>query len=131
MKNNTKRKVTDGGAKTWYFPDGYLPEKTNKGTMEAHEALMLFNASAKDADVLIDVYFSDRDPVKDIPVKVGAERVIALRLDHPEDLTGLKIPPLTQYALRVRSSISIVVQFGRLDTTQENMAYYCGIGYCE
>jgi hypothetical protein len=121
----------NGGAKTWYFPDGYLPEKNSKGTMEAHEALMLFNTSAKDAEVLIDVYFSDRDPVKDISVKVGAERVISLRLDHPEDLAGLKIPPLTQYALRIRSNINIVAQFGRLDTTQDNMAYYCGIGHSE
>ena len=121
----------DGGAKTWYFPDGYLPEKLSAGKMEAHEALMLFNTSAKDADVLIDVYFSDRDPVKDISVKVGAERVISLRLDHPEDLAGLKIPPLTQYALRIRSNINIVVQFGRLDTTQDNMAYYGCIGHSE
>lgn len=123
--------MAKGGAKTWYFPDGYLPEKNSKGSMEAHEALMLFNTSAKDADVLIDVYFSDRDPVKDISVKVGAERVIALRLDHPEDLAGLKIPPLTQYALRIRSNINIVAQFGRLDTTQDNMAYYGCIGHSE
>jgi len=120
-----------GGAKTWYFPDGYLPEKSSKGVMEAHEALMLFNASNTNADVLIDVYFSDRDPAKDIPVKVGAERIIALRLDHPEDIGGLEIPPLTQYALRIRSNINIVAQFGRLDTTQNNMAYYGCIGYNE
>ena len=120
-----------GGAKTWYFPDGYLQEKSSEGVMEAHEALMLFNASNTNADVLIDVYFSDRDPAKDIPVKVGAERIIALRLDHPEDIGGLEIPPLTQYALRIRSNINIVAQFGRLDTTQNNMAYYGCIGYNE
>ena len=121
----------NGGAKTWYFPDGYLPEKSATGLMEAHEALMLFNTSAIEADVLIDVYFSDRNPAKAISVKVGAERVIALRLDHPEDLAGLKIPPLTQYALRIRSNINIVAQFGRLDNTQDNMAYYGCIGYSE
>lgn len=99
--------------------------------MEAHEALMLFNTSETEADVLIDVYFSDRNPAKEIPVKVGAERIIALRLDHPEDLGGLTIPPLTQYALRIRSNINIVAQFGRLDTTQNNMAYYGCIGYSE
>ena len=123
--------MTNGGAKTWYFPDGYLPEKSSEGIMEAHEALMLFNTSATEADVLIDVYFSDRSPAKAIPVKVGAERIIALRLDHPGDLGGLEIPPLTQYALRIRSSINIVAQFGRLDTTQNNMAYYGCIGYSE
>jgi len=123
--------MTHGGAKVWYFPDGYLPEKTAGGKMEAHEALMLFNTSSKEANVLIDVYFSDRAPVKDIAVKVAPERVIALRLDHPEDFSGVKIPLLTQYALRIRSNINIVAQFGRLDTTQANMAYYVGVGYNE
>jgi len=120
-----------GGAKIWYFPDGYLPEKSAEGKMEAHEALMLFNTNDKEADILIDVYFSDREPVKDISVKVEPERVKTLRLDHPQDFLGLKIPPLTQYALRIRSNINIVAQFGRLDTTQVNMAYYMGIGYSE
>ena len=120
-----------GGSKVWYFPDGYLPEKTAGGQMEAHEALMLFNTNEKEADVRLDIYFSDRAPVKDITVKVPPERVITLRLDHPQDLGGLKIPPLTQYALRIRSSINIVAQFGRLDTTQANMAYYIGVGYNE
>ena len=123
--------MTRGGAKVWYFPDGYLPEKSAGGKMEAHEALMLFNTNKKEANVLVDVYFSDREPVKDIPVKVEPERVKTLRLDHPQDFSGVKIPPLTQYALRIRSNIKIVVQFGRLDTTQTNMAYYAGIGYNE
>lgn len=120
-----------GGAKTWYFPDGYLPEKTNNGEMEAHEALMLLNTTKQDAEVLIDIYFSDRDPVKDISLKVGAERIKTLRLDDPNDIGGLDIPPLTQYSIRICSNINIVAQFGRLDTTQTNMAYYGCIGYSE
>ena len=48
----------NGGAKTWYFPDGYLPEKIDNGEMEAHEALMLLNTNKQEADVLIDIYFS-------------------------------------------------------------------------
>ncbi len=119
----------NGGAKTWYFPDGYLPEKNNSGPMEAHEALMLFNTNNEAALIMIDVYFSDSAPAKDIAVEVAPERIKTLRLDHPQDLGGLKIPPLTQYALRIRSNINIVAQFGRLDTTQSNMAYYTGQGY--
>ena len=121
----------EGGKKVWYFPDGYLPEKSSVGAMEAHEALMLFNTHEKPVAVKIDIYFSDRAPAKDIAVTVPAERIIALRMDHPEDLAGNKIPPVTQYALRIRAEEPIVVQFGRLDTTQNNMAYYVGIGYCE
>jgi len=121
----------NGGAKTWYFPDGYLPEKSIDGKMDAHEALMLFNAGGEEANVKIDVYFENREPVKDIAVTVDAERVKTLRLDKPSDMGGLKIPVLTQYSLRVRSDKNIVVQFGRLDTTQNNMAYYTGASYHE
>ena len=54
-----------------------------------------------------------------------------LRLDHPEDLNGTVIPKLTQYALRITASQPVVAQFGRLDTTQNAMAYYVGVGYAE
>ena len=116
------------GSKIWYFPDGYLPQKNSEGRMEAHEALMLLNVTDRPANVKLDFYFSDRDPAKDIPVTVEPERVIALRLDHPDDIGGLSIPPLTQYAIRARSDVDIVAYFGRLDTTQVNMCYY-GFGF--
>ena len=117
------------GARVWYFPDGYLPEKVGSGPKEAHEALMLLNPNPGPASVRLDFYFDDRNPVKDIPVEVGSERVKTLRLDHPEEIGGLQIPPLKQYAIRVRSDIPIVVQFGRVDTTQSNLAYYGCMGY--
>lgn len=123
--------MSAAGAKTWYFPDGYLPAKSVKGDMEAHEALMLLNTGDSAARVTLDVYFSDRLPIKDIRINVPAERVIALRLDHPEDMGGHEIPLLTQYALRVVSDTNVVAQFGRLDTTQNNMAYYGSMGYSE
>lgn len=72
-----------------------------------------------------------RPPKPDIKVTVPAERIIALRMDHPEDLNGAVIPYLTQYAIRITAAASIVCQFGRLDTTQEAMAYYLCPGYAE
>lgn len=123
--------MSEGGKKIWYFADGYLPEKNPASSMEAHEALMLFNTSEETIRAVIDVYYADREPVKGITVEVPAERIITLRLDHPEDLNGTVIPKLTQYALRITASHPVVVQFGRLDTTQNAMAYYVGVGYAE
>lgn len=131
MAVNNEKCVTRGGARIWYFPDGYLPEKVGEGPMEAHEALMLLNTNATPAEVSLDFYFENREPVKNIPVNVAAERVLALRLDHPRDIGGLEIPPLVQYAIRVRSNVPIVALFGRLDTTQTNMAYYSPAGFFE
>lgn len=123
--------MTSGGKKIWYFPDGYLPEKVNNSKMEAHEALMLFNTNEKPTEIKLDIYYSDKSPNKDIKITVGAERVIALRMDHPADIGGVIIPSLTQYAIRVRAERPIVAQFGRLDTTQTNMAYYGSMGFSD
>jgi len=125
------KEENNGGARVWYFPDGYLPQKSGQGAMESHEALMLFNACDEDARVLLDIYFEDQPPRKGIPVTVGAERVKALRMDNPQDIDGFDLPRLTQYSLRVRSNVKIVVQFGRLDVTQPNLSYYVGVGFAE
>lgn len=123
--------MIEGGKRVWYFADGYLPEPKKSGKLESHEALMIFNTSAEEVESVIDVYFSDREPIKNIRIGVPAERVISLRLDKAEDLQGAVIPVQTQYALRITSSHPVVCQFGRLDTTQEAMAYYVGVGYAE
>jgi hypothetical protein len=118
------------GARTWVFADGYLPAQTEPGgKLEAHEALMIVNTGETPANVRLDFFFDNRAPIRDVPVKVDAERVVCLRLDHPNEIGGVVLPPLTQYALRVRSDVKVVVQFGRLDTTQVNLAYYINVGY--
>jgi hypothetical protein len=121
--------MTRGGAKVWYFADGFLPEKSADSKLEAHEALMVLNTNEQPAHLKLDFYFEDREPAKDIEITVGAERSTFFRMDNPEQIGGLQIPPLTQYGLRVRSDVPIVVQFGRLDTTQCNLAYYVNVGY--
>jgi hypothetical protein len=121
--------VQGEGSLKWLFPDGYLPEKNMEGEMKSHEALMMLNTGPEPAHVELDLYFEDRDPVKGIRVEVGAERVVCVRMDEADQLNGLSIPPLTQYALRVRSDRRIIAQFGRLDATQPNLAYYCTMGY--
>jgi len=117
------------GARKWFFPDGYLPEINAEGDLKSHEALMLLNTGPQPAHVQIDVYFEDRVPAKGLIVEVGAERVCCLHMDQPGELNGLRIPPLTQYALRVVSDHKVIAQFGRLDASQPNLAYYCTMGY--
>ena len=90
---------------------------------------MILNTGETPANVRLDFFFDNQPPAKDVPIKVDAERVISLRLDHPNEIGGVVLPPMTQYALRVRSDVKIVVQFGRLDTTQANLAYYTNVGY--
>ena len=44
-------------------------------------------------------------------------------------LCGVEIPLETQYAMKLSSSQKIVVQYGRLDNRQTNLAYYTTMAF--
>jgi len=114
------------GKKVWLFPDGELPEPDKNSPYQAHEALIVLNTSDKDANLKMNIYFSDKDPIENIPLEVKAKRVKCMRLDKPEEISGVKIPLHVQYALRLESDVKVAVTFGRLDTSSEKLAYYVG-----
>ena len=116
------------GHKTWVVPDGWLPPAGGNGEMVNHESLMILNTGAKKAQIKLDIYFDDRDPVRDLPLTVDAERIRAIRLDLPDEL-GFALPRATQYALRIRSNVKVIVQYGRMDVRQANLAYYGTMAY--
>jgi hypothetical protein len=113
------------GSKTWYVADGWMPlkEKTGDPGYVGHEAIMILNSSDRDAEVLMDVYFEQKEPIEGIRLAVPAKRIKCIRMDHPEEIGGLKLERLFQYALRFRSTIEVVIQYGRMDVTQPNLAY--------
>jgi hypothetical protein len=118
------------GKLNWIFPDGELPPAGNH-ELKGHESVIILNTANRDAEIGITLYFTDRDPISGIKVKVGANRVRCLRMDNPEDLYGVVVPRETQYALRLESSVPVVVQYGRLDTREQPMAFYTNSGYYE
>ena len=118
------------GARIWLIPDGYLATPPNDGQpYQSHEAVCILNTSTQDAHILLDIYFEDRAPIKDIPITVKAERTFHVRLDKPEHLNGVVVPRDVPYALRVRSDVPVIVQHSRLDTTQANMSLMTTMAY--
>ncbi|MHB1376047.1 MAG: sensory rhodopsin transducer [Candidatus Humimicrobiaceae bacterium] len=113
------------GAKVWYVADGWLPLKkeTKNSGLEGHEAIIILNCNEKPAEVMMDIYFEQKDPVENVKLVVPAKRVKCFRMDHPDEIGGIKIERLFQYALRFRSDVDIIVQYGRMDITQQNLAY--------
>ena len=65
------------------------------------------------------------------PLRVPARRIKCFRMDRPGDIGGLKLDRLCQYALRFRSKVPVVVQYGRMDVTQTNLAYIGTMGHAE
>ena len=115
------------GRRVWVIPDGELPPK-GEGEIEGHESLLILNTTTKEANILLDIYFTDKDPVLNIHLSVGAQRVRCFRMDKPIGPDGYQVP-YGQYALRIRSDVPVVVQFGRADVRQANLAYYCTMGF--
>ena len=113
------------GKKQWYIVDGYRPSPAPDpaAVYEGHESIMILNPNAEDAHVLISVYFEDRDPVEDIPYLVPAKRIRCFKSHEKEVLGGLEIGVGVQYSMQIKSDVGVVVQYGRLDVQQPNMAY--------
>jgi hypothetical protein len=118
-------KQVAGGSKVWYVADGWMPtaQATPDAGYAGHEAIMILNPQDVDAEIQMDVYFEDRDPIEGVLLKVSARRIRCFRMDHADEIGGIKIPRLVQYALRFRSNVGVIVQYGRMDVTQPNLAY--------
>lgn len=117
------------GKRVWIFPDGDLPPAGEPDLpLEGHESLIVLNTGDAEAQIEIDVYFSDREPEAALKVSVPARRVQCFRLDKPLGDRSYQIPS-GQYALRLHSTVPVIAQIGRADVRQPNLAYYTILGY--
>ena len=121
------------GKKSWFLVDGYRlsPRPDPRTAYEGHESVMILNPNPADAHVKISIYFEEREPVEDIELLVPAKRVRAFRTDEAERLNGCRLEVGEQYSMAFRSDTGVVIQYGRLDVQQPNMAYMALIGHSE
>ena len=66
---------------------------------------------------------------EDIEWIVEPRRVRCFRMNNTDDMSGYVVPLETQYAMKLESSEPIVVQYGRLDNRQTNLAYYTTLAF--
>lgn len=118
------------GKKFWILPDCELPQP-GEGVLKGHESVIVVNDSDVDAEITVKLFFTDKDAYEDIHWTVKAGRVRCFRMNRLEDMCGFEVPFETQYAMKLTSSTPIVVQYGRLDNTQANLAFYTTMGYSE
>ena len=118
------------GKKTWIIPDCELPQE-GEGVAKGHESVIIVNDSDVDAKIDVSIYFTDKEPHTGIVWEVGAKRVKCFRMNNIDHMGGFKVPFETQYAMKVSSNTPIVLQYGRLDNTQANLAFYTTLGYSE
>lgn len=113
------------GKKQWYIVDGYRPspKPDPKAEYIGHESVMILNTNSVDAHIEISIYFEDREPIENIPYTVPAKRIRCFKTDEKEVLGGTEIGIGVQYSMEIKSDVGVIVQYGRLDVQQSNMAY--------
>ena len=116
------------GKKIWVIPDCELPPE-GEGVLLGHESVIVLNTGKKQASLTVTLYFADSECVKDIKWSVGAEKVRCFRMNVKSDMDGYQVPLETQYAMKIESDTPVVIQYGRLDNRQTNLAYYTTLGY--
>jgi hypothetical protein len=118
------------GKKNWLIPDCELPQE-GEGILKGHESVIVVNDSDSDAKIDVKLFFTDKDCEHTITWLVKAGRVRCFRMNNTDDMCGFVVPFDTQYAMKLTSNCNIVVQYGRLDNRQINLAYYTTLGYSE
>ena len=116
------------GKNNWIIPDCELPPP-GEGVLKGHESVIVVNDSEEVAKIKVTVFFVDKDPYEDIEWTVEPKRVRCFRMNNVSDMSGFAVPLETQYAMKLESSAPIVVQYGRLDNRQTNLAYYTTLAF--
>ncbi|HEY4101003.1 MAG TPA: sensory rhodopsin transducer [Gemmatimonadales bacterium] len=110
------------GQRRWVVPDGYIPPSST-GTSRpliSHDALCILNAGDDEAQVTLQIFFADREPVGPYCLTVAARRTLHLRFNELSDPEP--VPTGTDYATVIESDQPIVVQHTRLDSRQPALA---------
>ena len=116
------------GKKNWIIPDCELPPE-GEGVLKGHESVIIVNDSNKPAIIKVKLYFADKECYNGITWTVEPQKVRCFRMNNVEDMCGFVVPMETQYAMKLESTEPIVVQYGRLDNRQTNLAYYTTLAY--
>lgn len=117
------------GKKIWAIAEGYIPSKsTGEGrAFVSHETACILNASDKQANIELTIFYADREPVGPYKITVPARRTLHLRfndLKEPEE-----IPRDTDYSSVFISDIPVVIQHTRLDSRQAENALLSTIAF--
>lgn len=118
------------GKMHWAIAEGYIPADSTNGDDKrfvSHETACLLNANDEKAQVVIMIYFTDREPAGPYEVIVPARRTLHLRFNDLRDPE--EIPRDTSYSSVIESSLPIVVQHTRLDSRQSALALLSTIAY--
>jgi hypothetical protein len=113
------------GKKTWAFAAGHIPLVSTgiEPHFSSHDKISILNTSEEEAEVHIAVLYDDGDPIGDYSVAVKSRRVRKIRFNDLID--PLPVPLDKPYGFILKSSVRVVVQFNRMDTSSPFVSGLC------
>jgi len=113
-------------AKTeWYFPDGYLPDSSDK---VSHESLCVLNIGATDAKLELVLYYEDREPIRGFFALCPSKRSLHIRMDKLKGKDGIKVAECTPYSIYFVSDVPVMCQYTRVDATKPSYTLMTTMG---
>lgn len=107
----------------------FWPSAETEGPYVSHEAICVLNANGEDAQISIELFFEDREPLGGFTVCCNAARTNHIRMDKLKNANGAAVPKGTPYAAIVRSDIPVLVQYTRVDTTPMPLSLMTTMAY--
>ncbi|KKK07759.1 sensory rhodopsin transducer [Micromonospora sp. HK10] len=106
----------DVGAHVWVLPGGHVPFPAHgpEPAFTGFDQLCVLNATDRDAELRLDVYYEDAEPVGPYRLRVGARRIRHVRINDLVDPEAVRLD--RPYGCVLRSPVPVVVQFLRQDT---------------
>ncbi len=119
------------GRKRWAIAEGYIPSESSypDRALTSHETACILNAGDREAQIVITIFFANKEPVGPYRVTVPAQRTLHLRFNDLED--PQPIPRDTDYASVFESDVPIIVQHTRLDSRRAEVALMSTVAYSE
>jgi len=114
--------MTAIGRTAWVIPGGHIPLGSTGPEPEftSRDELFVLNSGDAEARLALTIFYADRDPTRPYELTVDPRRVRRVRFN---DLIDPEAIPLgVDFGVLVESSVPIVVQFTRIDTSQPALA---------
>lgn len=113
------------GKKIWSFAAGHIPLISNgeEPAFTSHDKIAVLNSTRRDAKIRLTIYYEDVEAVVDHEITVPARRLRKIRFNDLID--PLPIPLDTPFGFVLESDTEVIVQFSRIDTSNQSTAGFC------
>lgn len=110
------------GKKEWVIPGGHIPFQSTGKEPEfiSQDRISVLNTNNKSVEISITIFYSDKETVSPVRIKIQAQRVRKIRIN---DIIGpFPVPLETDYALHIKSEEPVLIQFTRMNTGSDKAA---------